>query len=164
MNTATRPLNRDDLLRLLREACVSAAEMERRLRRLLIHEPPAAPSRKLETLLAETIEQQGLLRAAVSRIEDTPIPAMHGSPDTATAPISTGSGAGETQDARALLQLREDMLREAELYARLIETAESTGFFETKFVCEGILSRKSATFEWLGTQPSPAATRQQADR
>ncbi|AJK49452.1 hypothetical protein [Burkholderia plantarii] len=163
MNASTTSPNRDDLLHLLHAACASGAEMERRLRRLLTHEPPAARSRKLEDLLAQTIEQQGLLRAAVNRIEDTP-PPVHDSPDAATAPIPIDSGAHEAERAHALFHLREDMLREAELYARLIETAESAGFFETRFVCEGILSQKSATVEWLGMQPSRAGARQQAGR
>ena len=109
----------------------------------------------MQTLLAQTIEQQGLLSAAVSRIEDTQASTLPGSPDTSTSSAHVNPGAANAQDTHALLDLREDMLREVELYAELIETAESTGFFETKFVCEGILSRKSATIEWLATQQQP---------
>ncbi|MBJ9659354.1 MULTISPECIES: hypothetical protein [Burkholderia] len=154
MNTDASSPNRSDLLHLLREAHASGEEMERRLRRLLVQGSRAAPGPEMQALLAQTIEQQGLLNAALSRIEDTQGTARQGSPDAATMPIPADTAAN-AQDTHALLDLRDDMLREVGLYAELIETAESTGFFETKFVCEGILSRKSATIEWLGTQQQP---------
>ncbi|NIE82587.1 MULTISPECIES: hypothetical protein [unclassified Burkholderia] len=155
MNTDASSPNRNDLLHLLREAHASGEGMERRLRHLLAQDSHAAGGQAMQTLLAQTIEQQGLLSAAVSRIEDTQASTLPGSPDTSASPAHVNPGAANAQDTHALLDLREDMLREVELYAELIETAESTGFFETKFVCEGILSRKSATIEWLATQQQP---------
>ncbi|MEX3630182.1 MAG: hypothetical protein VB138_12660 [Burkholderia sp.] len=144
--------NRNDLLDQLREARSLGRETEQRLRHVLAQAPdPQRPG--METLLAQTIEHQKLLGQSVMRIEDTGTPSRSDMPDAAAGQASPEAADGPRSPA--LLDLRDAILREVDLYSELIETAEATGFYETKCVCEGILSRKSSTVEWLGTAARP---------
>lgn len=145
------PLNRNDLLDQLREARSLGQETEQRLRRVLAQEVPAPDPQRpgMETLLAQTIEHQQLLGQSVMRIEDTRTASHNDMPDAAAQ--ASFEAADDERQSPVLRDLRDAILREVDLYAELIETAEATGFYETKWVCEGILSQKSSTIEWLGT-------------
>lgn len=53
-----------------------------------------------------------------------------------------------------LSNLRAYILHEIDLYSSVIITAEASGFFETKFVCEGVMSDKSSMAAWLEMRTS----------
>lgn len=151
--TAMSP-NRNDLLDQLREARSLGQETEQRLRHVLAQAPAPDPQRPgMETLLVRTIEHQKLLGQSVMRIEDTGTPNRSDMPDAAAG--QSGPKAPDGPRSPALLDLRNAIRREVDLYSDLIEIAEATGFYETKWVCEGILSEKSSTIEWLGAAARP---------
>lgn len=148
------PPNRNDLLDQLREASSLGRETEQRLRHVLSQAPASDEQRsEMKNLLTQTIEQQRLLGQSVMRIEDTGTPAGDAVPEAPATPA--GPAAGDDRQSPSLIELRDALLREVDFYADLIATAEITGFFETKWVCEGILSQKSSTVAWLGTASRP---------
>ncbi len=148
------PPNRNDLLDQLREARSLGRETEQRLRHVLSRALASDEQRpEMETLLTQTIEQQRLLGQSVMRIEDIGTPAGDAVSEIPAMPA--GPAAGDDRQSPSLINLRDALLREVDFYADLIETAEATGFFETKWVCEGILSQKSSTIAWLGPASRP---------
>ncbi len=147
--------SREDLLNLLRDACFSGQEIEQLLRYGLAHRsapPDLLPD--LERMLAQTLGQQQLLAQSVARIRDAAGRMQAVSPSPAATYVVPD--AADPCHASILPDLRDAMLRDIDFYATLIDTAESTGFFETKLICQGILAQKSSAFEWLAVHGAPA--------
>jgi hypothetical protein len=77
--------------------------------------------------------------------------------------VSIRQSAGQSEDdaLQDLDHLHALILEGIDLYHSGIETAESSGFFETRFVCEGILTQKSLMTEWLSLH-TPSQTQPQS--
>lgn len=141
---------RQDLLDLLGEAYVLAQNMEHLLTGLRgRHAVSPALAFTIGECLKQSLDQQLLLNDCFSRIQgaeqglrlaDMPVPANCG-PQSAD---QERDGVGDELDGvRALIR------KEIDIYSRCIATSESSGFFETKLACEGVLSQKLALASWL---------------
>ncbi len=98
-----------------------------------------------------------MLRECLHRIEDgehTPRLLANGG----VTEIQRPSGQSEDDALRDLSHVRALVLAEIDLYHSGIATAEASGFFETRFVCEGILTQKALMTEWLSLD-MPSYTR-----
>ncbi|CAB3773371.1 hypothetical protein [Paraburkholderia humisilvae] len=153
------PDQRQNLLHLLQEAYALALDVERAPRRL---GGPQYASRvpfvnPMEISVKETLGQQRLLIERLRRIdgggetvrainEDLPIGDQH-----ALASEPDGDAPGEMAHVHALT------LQEIDVYSACIATAESNGFFETRFICEAILLQKSAMAACLSRDNPPTA-------
>lgn len=141
---------RQDLLHVLREAYALAQNVERLLRQFSDrHAGHAELIDPVKSCLAQTLEQQELLAACVRRIDGAGQISHSTSVDA-----DTFSQATAEQPAHDLAHVRTLVLREIDLYASGIETAESSGFFETRLVCEAILLQKSSMAAWLSEHAS----------
>jgi ferritin-like metal-binding protein YciE len=142
-----------DLMRALRDACA----MERHAEWLLRSHVAATTlypevNERIDADLTATLANQKALAGCMERIEGTDgsdaiLPTL---PDEVAGAIETGSiaqTAGEL--ARNLGILMAFKRYEIASYLSLIAAAEASGFFETKFTCEGILSQQVAMADWL---------------
>jgi ferritin-like metal-binding protein YciE len=142
-----------DLLRALRDACA----MERHAEWLLRSHVAATTlypevNERIDADLTATLANQKALAGCMERIEGTDgsdaiLPTL---PDDIAGAIETGSiaqTAGEL--VRNLAILMAFKRYEIASYTALIAAAEASGFFETKFTCEGILSQQIAMADWL---------------
>ncbi|QBR04460.1 DUF892 family protein (plasmid) [Paraburkholderia pallida] len=99
-------------------------------------------SAAIEALLAKTLEHQRLLAECLARIEERTHIQQPQEGDFLT---SQYPGDPSTEDAhRGLAHVRTCIRQEIELYPSVIASAETGGFFETRFVCEGIQAEKSS--------------------
>lgn len=152
---------RQNLLCVLQNAYVLAQNVEQLLRRFgdqhARHVRLATP---VQSFLAQTIDEQRVLCECLHRIDDfkqTPRSfAKEGD-------VSSREPAGQSEDdaLQDLDHLHALILEGIDLYHSGIETAESSGFFETRFVCEGILTQKSLMTEWLSLH-TPSQTQPQS--
>jgi len=107
---------------------------------------------RIDADLTATLANQKALAGCMERIEGTDgsdaiLPTL---PDDVAGAIETGSiaqTAGEL--VRNLAILMAFKRYEIASYTALIAAAEASGFFETKFTCEGILSQQIAMADWL---------------
>ncbi|GAB7521292.1 DUF892 family protein [Paraburkholderia sp. 2C] len=146
---------RQNLLHLLQVAHALALDVEHSLRRLDGHCTSRVTfAKRMEICLNATLDQQRLLVECLRRINgggetvrainvDLPVSAEH-----ALAAESDGDALHEMARVHALT------LKEIDVYSACIATAESSGFFETKFTCEAILLQKFAMAAYL-TQDNP---------
>jgi ferritin-like metal-binding protein YciE len=140
---------RQELLRLLQRAYALAQNVEPLLRRFSDrHATHVGLAAAMDAFLTQTLDQQRVLRECLQRIEDgehTPRLLANGGLAANLRP------AGQSGDdaLRDLAHVRALILEEIDLYHSGILIAESSGFFETRFVCEGILTQKSLMSEWL---------------
>jgi len=99
--------------------------------------------------LKQSLDQQLLVRDCFRRIQGgEPIDRLADVFDAAECrPLSTDQRdevvGDELAGVRALIR------KEIDIYSSCIATSESSGFFETKLVCERILSQKFALASWL---------------
>ncbi|GAB7534027.1 hypothetical protein AB4851_12510 [Burkholderia sp. 22PA0099] len=152
---------RGDLLDGLHEARALAGHTEQCVRRILacasLHDEQRL---KMDAVLDQTIEQRWLLGQCVRRINDVDEADYEAESDTSITPA--GACVADQKGATALHSLHCAMRREVDIYAGLIETAEGTGLFETKWVCERILLKKTTVIEWLaaaGRLETPSRSR-----
>ena len=142
-----------DLLRALRDACA----MERHAEWLLRSHVAATTlfpevNERIDGDLTATLANQKALAGCMERIEgtdgsDAVLPTL---PEDVAGAIETGSiaqTAGELAGNMAILMAFKRY--EIASYTALIAAAEASGFFETKFTCEGILSHQVAMADWL---------------
>ena len=140
---------RQELLRLLQRAYALAQAVE-----LLLgcfsdrHAKRVGFATAIDAFLTCTLDQQRVLRECLLRIEGgerAPGLSAHEGIATVTIP------AVQSQDdaLHFLAHVRALILEEIDLYHSGIAIAECSGFFETRFVCEGILTQKSLMKEWL---------------
>lgn len=144
---------RQELLCLLRDAYMCGQRAAQLLTLFLErHRDGGQVSAAIETFLAKTVEHQRLLTECLSRIEER---AEVPQPDEM---ICSAGQRLENPPAENLLHelsnLRACILREIDLYSSVIATAEASGFFETRFVCERVRSDKSSMAAWLELRTS----------
>jgi ferritin-like metal-binding protein YciE len=145
---------RQDLLQLLQDAYASAQNVERLLRQFSDrHASHAELASPINACLTQTLDQQRLLGECLRRIEDGSHVAHLATADfTALQQAPADQSADDV--AHDLARVRALILSEMDLYASGIATAESSGFFETRLVCEEILSQKSSMAAWLSERAS----------
>jgi ferritin-like metal-binding protein YciE len=142
-----------DLMRTLRDACA----MERHAEWLLRTHVAATArypevSARIDADLTATLANQKALAGCMERIEgtdgsDATLAAL---PADVAGAIETGSIAQTPEElARNLAILMAFKRYEIASYTSLIAAAEASGFFETKFTCEGILIQQVAMADWL---------------
>ncbi|WP_167760328.1 DUF892 family protein [Paraburkholderia pallida] len=117
-------------------------------------------SAEIEAFLAQTLEHQRLLAECLARIEDR---TQIQQPQGADFWPSQYQADPSMEDAhRGLAHVHTCKIQEIELYPSMIVAAESGGFFETRFVCEGIQAENAsmaASLEALTSscdRPAPA--------
>lgn len=139
---------REELLRLLRDAHICGQGSARLLMVLLERHPGRGPcSATVENFLSRTLEHQDMLAGCVARIEESTRMLLPERSDPVEPSSPEHSG---TKDlSRELAHVRKCLSQEIELYSKIIATAEAGGFFETRFICEGIQSEKSSMVAWL---------------
>ena len=140
---------RQDLLCLLQSAYALAQGVEQLLRRFSYrHARCVGLATPINAFLTQTLDEQRMLRECLQRIEDgehTPRLLAN----AGFAAIQQPRDQSEDDALHELAQVRALIFEEIDLYHSGIATAESSGFFETRFVCEGILMQKSLMTEWL---------------
>jgi ferritin-like metal-binding protein YciE len=140
--------NRSDLLDGLHEARTRAGNTEQCLKQILVCASlPDEQLLRMESILDQTHEQQWLLGQCVRRINDVADSSDDAESDLPVT-VSRSSGADQ-HGATALCDLHRAVGEEIDIYADLIEAAEGAGLFETKWVCERILSKKTVVVDWL---------------
>jgi ferritin-like metal-binding protein YciE len=142
-----------DLLRALRDACA----MERHAEWLLRSHVAATTlypevNERIDADLTAALANQKALAGCMHRIEGTDgsDAILSTLPDDVPGAIETGSiaqTAGEL--VRNLAILMAFKRYEIASYTALIAAAEASGFFETKFTCEGILNHQIDMADWL---------------
>jgi hypothetical protein len=102
----------------------------------------------IESFLTQTLDQQRLLLECISRIGDGEV--SSGSLKGSFTVMHHCASDQPVYDVLHDLALARTLtLEDIELYSSVIESAESGGFFETRHVCEGLLSQKSSMADWL---------------
>jgi len=146
---------RQDLLHLLQDAYALAQNVEQSLRQFSDrHASHAELASPIKVCLTQTLEQQRLLGECVRRIEDGSRQISH-STEADLAAMQPAPADESADDVRHdLAHMRALILREIDLYSSGIAAAESSGFFETRLVCEAILSQKSSMAAWLSERAS----------
>ncbi|WP_205710157.1 DUF892 family protein [Paraburkholderia silviterrae] len=152
---------REELLCLLRDAYMCGQGAAQLLAEFLEHHPDSAQiSAVIEAFLAKTLEHQRLLAECLARIEEKTEVPQPKTNDVSRVPSPEERSTGDVP--RDLTHLRARMLQEITLYSSVIATAEASGLFETRFVCEGVQSDKSSMAAWLevctssNEEPRPA--------
>ena len=145
---------RQDLLCLLQSAYASAQGLEQLLRRFSYrHARHVGLATPIAAFLTQTLDEQRMLGECLQRIEDgehTPRLLAN----AGFAAIQQPGDQSEDDAPHQLAHVHALILEQIDLYHCGIATAESCGFFETRFVCEGILTQKSLMTEWLSLHTS----------
>ncbi|MEI7294435.1 hypothetical protein WCQ02_20025 [Paraburkholderia tropica] len=158
--------SRENLIDLLRTTHFAGQLPVRLLRRFSAHQSnPGIQSEPVKAFLSTALVHQSLLSQCLSRIDGTSEPRR----------LSENENSGEENRgdiiglhvSGELIQLRSSVLQQIELLCSVIDAAESTGFFETKLVCEGILTEKASLASRLAAMisvedalsPAPCAPR-----
>lgn len=153
--------SRQELLCLLHDACMYGQGAAQLLTVFLErHRDCGQDCAEIEISLAKTVENQRLLAECLARIaEKTEVP-LPQAMDCSTALRLEDPSAENV--LRELSHLRTGILQEIERYSCVIATAEVSGFFQTRLVCEGGRSDKLSMAAWLeqraslNDQPGPA--------
>jgi ferritin-like metal-binding protein YciE len=150
MRKVTMVDQRQNLLHQLRGAYALEQNVERSLRWFNDrHAGQAALVSTGQEYLKQTLAQQQLLGKCLHRIEGdgqiTQSENVNLPADILPAPPAQ-PGVGNVDK---LFRLPSLTLEGIDTYTSCIATAESGGFFETKFTCEGILVQKFALSAWL---------------
>ncbi|TDG03700.1 hypothetical protein E1N52_33520 [Paraburkholderia guartelaensis] len=135
--------SRENLIDLLRATRFAGQLPVRLLRRFSARQTnPDVQSEPVEAFLSTALVHQSLLSQCLLRIDGTTEPrrlSEDENPEEDNREDLTGLHvSGE------LIHLRSSVLQQIELLSSVIDAAESTGFFETKLVCEGILTEKAS--------------------
>jgi ferritin-like metal-binding protein YciE len=147
---------RQDLLCVLQSAYALGQSVEQVLRRASNRRARrVGPVTSIDALLAQTLDQQRMLRECLKRIDDGEPTSKRST--AGSAAVARPAGQSENDLLHDLAEVRALTVQEIELYHSGIAAAESSGFFETRFVCEGILTQKSLMIEWLARQTPPHA-------
>jgi len=145
---------RQDLLHLLQDAYGLAQNVERLLRQFSDrHARHARLATLIEGCLLQTLDQQRLLVECLRRIGDGGQIARLANADFAVVLQPADQSADDA--LHDLAHLRALILQEIDLYSSVIAAAESSGFFETRLVCEEILVQKTSMAAWL-SQHAPS--------
>jgi ferritin-like metal-binding protein YciE len=163
--TVTDP--KSELLSALRHALDMESDSERLLRALLA-EPAQSPEvlARVQAHLQETLAQRDAMTACMQRLDgindasndasneapgdDTPQIRPVAEIPASAPPVAAPLPAHEIDEpVDTLTRLYLFKHREIAMYAGLLELAESSGFFETKHVCEGIWQEETTMAEWL---------------
>ncbi|CAB3759689.1 DUF892 family protein [Paraburkholderia solisilvae] len=141
---------RQDLLHLLGDAYALARKVERLLERFgNRHVRHAALASTIDACLKQTLDQQRLLVDCMHRIEGEGHISRLGNANLPADMQPAQSDRPGDDEPDELASVRALTLQEIDIYTSCIATAESSGFFETKLACEGILSQKFALVAWL---------------
>ena len=144
---------RQELLCLLHNAYLCEQGAARLLIGFLERHPHCGQiSAAIETFLEQTLEHQRLLAECLGRIEEQSEVQEPQRNDFST--IQCLEDAPEDDVLRELTHLLACILQEIELYSSVIATAEASGLFETRSVCEGVQSDKSSMAAWLEVRTS----------
>lgn len=140
---------RQNLMILLQSADAIERDVERLLRQIHacpVPDPPLAT--RISGCLEETIRHRDSISHCIGRIdgdENNPQVQVQNQPASAETGIEESQG---SLDAN-LAKLYQEANRGVAFYTSVIAAAEAGGFFETKLVCEAILSQKSSMANWL---------------
>lgn len=141
---------RQDLLHLLSDAYALARKAEHLLERYgNRHVNRAALAGPIQACLKQTLDQQRLLIDCMHRIEGEGHISRLGNGNLPVDIQPSPPGQPSDDESDELAGVRTLTLQEIDIYTSCIATAESSGFFETRLACEGILSQKFALAAWL---------------
>lgn len=144
---------RQELLCLLRDAYMGEQGAAGLLIAFLERHPQCGQiSAAIETFLEQTLEHQRLLAECLGRIEEQS--EVQEPQRSVCSTIHRLEDPPEDDVPRELAHLLACILQEIELYSSVIDTAEASGFFETRSVCEGVQSDKSSMATWLEVRTS----------
>ncbi|MGV2289685.1 DUF892 family protein [Trinickia sp. YCB016] len=144
---------RQELLCLLRNAYTGEQGAAALLIAFLERHPQCGQiSAAIEAFLEQTLEHQRLLAECLGRIEENSEVQEPQRSDFSTS--QRLEDPPEDDVLRELAHLLAFILQEIELYSSVIATAEASGLFETRSVCEGVQSDKSSMAAWLEVRTS----------
>ncbi|MDR5798020.1 DUF892 family protein [Caballeronia sp. LZ008] len=139
---------RSELLDLLQKAYALASGQEKCLRR--IQDALAVdllPASAIDTFLTQTIDEQQSLRECLRRICDDAEASR--TENSVLADMRYGREANPMQEVRRdLVDVGEFIHEGVDVYRAIAAASEASGFFETKLVCERILSQKGSMALW----------------
>ena len=137
------------LMTLLQSADAIEQDAERLLRQIhmcSVADPPLAT--RISVCLEETIRHRDSISHCIGRIEGD-----ENSPQVQTqnlpASVETGIEASQESLDASLTELYREANRGIAFYTSVVVAAEAGGFFETRLVCDAILSQKSSMANWL---------------
>ncbi|MBK5152853.1 DUF892 family protein [Burkholderia sp. R-69608] len=98
--------------------------------------------------IAETIRHRDRISHCIGRIDGDE---NNRQVQMQNLPVSAETGIEESQESldANLAKLRREANRGVAFYTSVVAAAEVGGFFETKLVCEAILSQKTSMANWL---------------
>jgi ferritin-like metal-binding protein YciE len=144
---------REALLVLLHRVLAMEREAELLLRKF--HALPALDAELAShaaACLDETLEHRRLIGNCIKRIEgktdENDVSSPTPMPNLPTIRETDVAGPPASPDAN-LERLYQELTLEIASYTSVVAAAESAGFFETRLVCDSILSHKSSMANWL---------------
>lgn len=141
---------RENLLDLLHTSHSSGKVFVRLLGQFHVnYSTPKDVSVAIEEFLSRTQAHQALLDQCLLRIDGIPEP---GQPrEDEYEQENDGEKFAGSNVMNELARLHVNMLHQIELLTSTIDSAEATGFFESKLVCEGILEEKLLMMNRIST-------------
>ncbi|WP_224013681.1 hypothetical protein [Paraburkholderia tropica] len=139
---------RENLLELLWTSYAAGQALAKPLKELSAAVPnPGEVTDLTRQLVSKTIYHQTLLLQCLSRIDSNPTHLLTNDSDNASE--NCRKTLTDTNVPDKLAHLRSCLLNRTDLLYLVIDAAESTGFFETKWVCESILTEISSVVSKL---------------
>lgn len=142
---------RRDLLSLLGSAHAIELDAERLLRKLNTGPVPDAElALHIATSLREALEHRMQMASCIARINGTGNE-EGAQPFLGDIPAIPQARLGEPLESESadLERLYDEITREIATQTSLVALAEAGGFFETRLICDAVLSQKSITAAWL---------------